>query len=361
LWVVNRISFLKNLDRYIGGALVQIVSLFPLESSLDEGLSSVLLIRPGGIGDAVLLAPAIIALKQNFPDAAISVLAERRNAAVFALCPRVNRVLRYDIPSELFETLRGRYDLVIDTEQWHRLSAVVARLCLPRMLIGFGTNVRRRLLGREVSYSHDDYEAISFLRLLEPLGIDAGLLEPPFLTVPEAAEASVERLLAPLEGRPFAAVFPGASIVERRWGAERFRQVAAEVNRFGYPVVVVGGKDDREQGEVIVSGGLGLNLAGRTSLAETAAVLGRSRLLVSGDSGVLHLAVGLGVRTVSLFGPGIAEKWAPRGEKHTVLNRNLACSPCTKFGTTPPCPYGARCMKEITVGQVTEALLRLLG
>ncbi len=88
--------------------------------------------------------------------------------------------MRYDIPSELMETIRGRYDLVIDSEQWHRLSAVVARLCRPRMLIGFGTNVRRRLLGREVYYSHDDYEAISFLRLLEPLELTQDCSSPLF-------------------------------------------------------------------------------------------------------------------------------------------------------------------------------------
>ncbi len=96
---------------------------------------------------------------------------------------------------------------------------------------------------------------------------------------------------------------------------ERFRQVSAAVNRVGYPVVVVGGKDDREQGEVIVSGGFGLNLAGRTSLAETAAVLGRSRLLVSGDSGVLHLAVGLGVRTVFPVRTGNCRKVGAQGRK----------------------------------------------
>jgi ADP-heptose:LPS heptosyltransferase len=111
---------------------------------------------------------------------------------------------------------------------------------------------------------------------------------------------------------------------------------------------------------VIVAGGLGLNLAGLTSLAETAAVIHKSSLLLSSDSGVLHIAVGLGKATVSLFGPGRAKKWAPQGEQHIVINKGLACSPCTTFGTTPPCSIDARCMREITVDEVVNAVTMLL-
>jgi ADP-heptose:LPS heptosyltransferase len=110
-----------------------------------------------------------------------------------------------------------------------------------------------------------------------------------------------------------------------------------------------------------VRGGGGLNLAGRTTLAETGAVVARSALLVSGDSGVLHLAVGLGIPTVSLFGPGIAAKWGPKGEGDVAVNHRLPCSPCTRFGTTPPCPVQARCLSEITVTEVTVAVTGLFN
>jgi ADP-heptose:LPS heptosyltransferase len=126
-------------------------------------------------------------------------------------------------------------------------------------------------------------------------------------------------------------------------------------------VVVVGGRDDAESGEVIVTGCGGLNLAGKTTLAETGAVIARSALLLSGDSGVLHIAVGLGIPTVSLFGPGIEAKWGPKGEGDVILNRRLPCSPCTRFGTTPPCPIQARCLSAISVEDVAAAVEKLLG
>jgi heptosyltransferase II len=355
-----RIALLKLFDRLVGGMATAILPA-PAPGALAAP-RRLLLIRPGGIGDAVLLIPAIFALRQKFPEAEITVLAERRNAAAFSLCPAVDLLLLYDTPVDLVRAVRGGYDVVIDTEQWHRLSAVVSRLTRAPVSIGFASNERQRLFSHRIGYSHDDYEAQSFFKLLAPLGITPpAALRAPFLVVPGQDAARADALLAPLSGGRFVVIFPGASIAERRWGAERFREVARRLAAAGIPVVVVGGGDDAEQGEVIVQGTCGLNLAGRTTLAETAAVIARSSLLLSGDSGVLHIAVGLAVPTVSLFGPGIEAKWGPQGEGDLILNRHLACSPCTSFGTTPSCPTKARCLCEITVPEVVAAVASSLG
>jgi ADP-heptose:LPS heptosyltransferase len=351
---------LKLLDRMVGGMASAILPA-PALGTLGAP-RRILLIRPGGIGDAVLLIPAILALKETFPRAKISLLAEKRNGAAFALCPAIDQLLLYDAPGGLFRALRGGFDLVIDTEQWHRLSAVVARLVRAPVSIGFATNERRRLFSHAIGYSHDDYEALSFFNLLAPLGIEApAAWELPFLSVPAPAAARAEALIAPLSGTRFVALFPGASIPERRWGAERFATVAERLARIGVPVVVVGGRDDVVEGELVARKGGGLNLAGVTTLAETAAVIARSALLLSGDSGVLHIAVGLGIPTMSLFGPGIEAKWGPKGAGDTVLNKRLPCSPCTRFGTTPSCPCQARCLSEIKVAEVAAAVEESLG
>ena len=211
-------------------------------------------------------------------------------------------------------------------------------------------------------YDPGAYESDNFLALLGPLGIESqGATDTPTLSVPSQAVSTANQLLQSLGSESFVAIFPGASIPEKRWGVERFRQVAEALSACGVKIVVVGGKEDRQQGELIADGGLGLNLAGMTSLAETAAVIQKSALLVSGDSGVLHIAAGLGVPTVSLFGPGRVEKWAPKGERHIVITRGLPCSPCTIFGNTPPCPYDVKCMWEITVDEVVAAVTALLS
>ena len=354
-----RIRLLKLLDGAIGGIAAACLPA-PKHKMIAEA-QRLLLIRPGGIGDAVLLIPAILAVKEKYPEAEISVLAERRNGSIFTLCPAVDRLLFYDKPADLLRAIRGGYDVVIDTEQWHRLSAVVARLTRAAVSIGYATNDRKRLFTHRIGYSHEDYEADSFFNLLAPLGIGpSAALRIPFLSVPEGAVKCSDALLEQLSGTPFVTIFPGASIAERRWGSEKFRGVAEALANNGMPVVVVGGKDDEEAGKAIIQGAGGLNLAGRTSLVESAAIIARSSLLISGDSGVLHMAVGLGVPTVSLFGPGIQAKWGPRGEGDVIINRNLSCSPCTRFGTTPACPIHTRCMAEIAVNDVAEAALKIL-
>lgn len=350
-----KIRILKFLDACLGIILLHFLPRPSFASS--KKTFSFLFIRPGGIGDAVLLIPAILALKDTYPDARITVLAEMRNGAIFTLCPAINEILYYDRPRELLTAIRGRYDVVIDTEQWHRLSAVVARLIGAPRSIGFATNERKKLFSHQVPYSHADYEAESFFHLLDPVDGATDVSVPvSFLVVPELARRRAKEHLAVLGGKPFVVIFPGASIPERRWGAERFAAVATRVNHLGLFVVVVGGQEDTAAGEQILADRSGVNLAGKTSLLETAAVIDRCKLLVSGDSGVLHLAVGLGKPTVSLFGPGIAQKWAPRSLQHIVLNKRLSCSPCTKFGYTPKCPINARCMADITVDEVVQAV-----
>ncbi len=354
--------FLKKIDSLIGPLLARLLPRPAQETSLSHPPSRFLFIRPGGIGDAILLIPMILCLREAYPEARIEVMAEKRNSGVFALCPGIDRVLRYDRPRELLSALSRRYDLVIDSEQWHRLSALVARVIRSQMSIGFGTNERKRLFTHPVGYSHDRYERDSFFALLQPLNVNIpAIIDYPFLSVPDIDQQSADKMLKTLQGEPFIVLFPGASIPERCWGVENFGHLAARFRGAGIPVIVVGGREDSTAGSVILRDTPGLNLAGKTSLAETAGVLNRAQVLVGGDSGVLHIGAGLDVPTVSLFGPGIAEKWAPRGLQHRVINRKLACSPCTKFGTTPPCPIGAKCIQDISVDEVFIAAQNLFG
>lgn len=355
------IALLKHIDRIIGSPLARMLPAPAVGDIQRVKPLAILFIRPGGIGDAVHLIPAINVLKVSYPDVAIDILAEKRNGDIFRLCPHVRRLFHYDRPLDLLKSLRGNYDVVIDSEQWHRLSAVVARFVRAPLKIGFGTNERSRLFNCPVSYSHDDYEVKCFLRLLEPLGISAQLHSAgPWLTVPEYAGTKADELLNGEGNGRFVAIFPGASIPERRWGADRFRMVVQVLAHEGIPAVVVGGGQDAADGDEIMRGLPGINLAARTSLTETAAVLKRCSVLLSGDSGILHIGVGLGIPTVSLFGPGIARKWAPRGDNHLVINRELPCSPCTKFGYTPQCQNGAHCISEIQPEEVVAAIISLL-
>jgi len=362
--MISRIAFIKSIDAIVGRVLTRILpKVAPL---VKRSISRILVIRPGGIGDAVLLLPTLAAIKKQFPEAEIHILAERRNRAVFGLSSYVSSIYCYDIPSELFRAVRGGYDAVIDTEQWHRLSAVIARMTKASILAGFGTNERKQLFNISVPYSHDDHEALSFSRLAS--AVSPALPALPVVATQESfslnerATQKAQVLLASLTGvRGYVALFPGASIPEKRWPVQSWRALAERLfSNYGVGIVIVGGKDVEKYAAPIIQGLAGINTAGQLTLLETTALLKHMRLLITGDSGMLHLAWLMGTPTVSLFGPSNTAKWAPTGENHFVVSRMLSCSPCSAFGTTPPCPHDARCMKEITADQVMEAAVRLL-
>lgn len=378
----RKIECLKRFDRIVGGLVCSTVKILvkPKKSkgSLNQSASAgplfmentkILVIRPGGIGDAVLLYPALKELRRGFKNAEISVLAEKRNAGILKGCPYISNLFLYDsLPLGLFGVLRGHYDIAIDTEQWHRLSAAISYLTGAPMRVGFATNEREGLFTHPVPYSHDDYEVNSFLNLVSVITEEKYDFngEEPFIPLDPDL---ISRIMPPIlefrkRWRAVVGIFPGATVPERRWGISRFAGLSKGLIREGIGTVIVGGRDDlreTERLEEAVGRGSVLSFVGRTSLMETAAVISGVDLFVTCDTGLMHVAYGVGTPTVSLFGAGIQRKWAPIGKHHIALNKGLPCSPCTRFGYTPRCPYGIKCLSDITVDEVKEAVLRLLS
>ena len=218
------------------------------------------------------------------------------------------------------------------------------------------------LFDRVASYDQATYEVESFFHLMDTVEIPAPAhCNPPFIhpdTLMEIPLGSLDRFLP--KG-PYVVVFPGASVPDKRWPLERFGELSEKINESGYEVVVVGGVGDVDLAEQIAERCGGMNVAGKTSLPQVARIILGAELFVGGDSGLMHLAVAVGSKTVSLFGPSNPAKWGPRGVGHRVVSQKLTCSPCSRFGTIPECYYDYRCIKEITVSDVLRAVEGLLG
>jgi lipopolysaccharide heptosyltransferase II len=366
-----KIDSLKRLDGIFGGLVLSIAKLTvkPRESISSKELK-ILVIRPGGIGDAVLLYPALKVLREGFKDAEINVLAEKRNSGILKGCPYISNVFLYDLrpPIELFKALKANYDMVIDTEQWHRFTAAASYLTKAPVRVGFRTNERAELFTLPVSYRQDEYEVYSFLNLVSAITgekYDFDESEPFIPLDPNLISKICPSILEFRKGwSAVVGVFTGATVPERRWGVHNFARVSKALSKEGIRTVIVGGNaklEDSRKFEEIAGRENVLNFVGKTSLMETAAVISRVDLFITGDTGLMHIAYGVGTPTVSLFGAGIQKKWAPVGRNHIAINKNLFCSPCTKFGYTPKCPYDVKCLKDITVEEVKESAVRLLA
>jgi heptosyltransferase-2 len=174
-----------------------------------------------------------------------------------------------------------------------------------------------------------------------------------------AVEVLLKAQGAPPAG-PFIAIAPGSVWPTKRWLPERFGRVADHLIQENFRVVFIGSSMDRGLCESIVSGmhHRPIVAAGHWSLRQSAAFLSRCRVLLSNDSAPVHMGVAMGTRVVALFGPTVpAFGFAPYGEDHAVIQRNVSCRPCSVHGGKR-CPQGHfRCMKEISVEEVLHVLL----
>ena len=353
--------WLKLLDNIIGPLAVSIclcVKFFKNSNReiIVKNPKRILVIRPGGMGDAILLLPALNKFHQCFPKAEIHILAERRNASVFKGVLYIKKVYLYTRVLDLIMVLTTKYDLVIDSEQWHRLSSVIAYLSRAPVRIGFATNERSKLFTIAVPYSHNKYEVHSFLDLFRPVIGEFNInLTKPFLKIIKNFPRLDDSYL-------WVGIFPGASIVERRWPKERFRAIAKWLSKKNIKIAIIGGEQEEYIADYICRDISNcLNYCAKLTLLETASLISQLKLLLTGDSGIMHLSISVGTPVVALFGPGIQEKWAPRDGISKIINKHLPCSPCTKFGYTSKCPHNAKCMREITLNEVKGAINDLLG
>lgn len=328
----------------------------------------ILALRLGGIGEVLAVTPSLRAVRERFPRARITLLAERPSFevalpwvddVVIAQGPfragALGSLLKPGLYAEslrlIEQLLRRKYDLFLD---FHHLFArrhaikplLVALLSRARRRIGFGDGF---FLTDPVPDPDDRHMAERNSAFLAPLGIRIEDSRP-ILRVTEADREWVDALLAALQlsGRRIIAVAPGSSREVQRWGTDRFRDAAARLSRTG-SVVVVGSPSERELCEAVAAGAM--NLAGRTTVGRLAALLQRCALLVANDSGPLHMAYAVGTPVVGLFRPGEVRRWGSYAESRRF--RAL-----TKEG---PGAQEGKTLPLISVDEVVNAAEELLG
>ena len=372
-----RTRLLKTADSILGPAacgtlgLAGLLSTHKTPSSTDPGdVRSILVIRPGGMGDMIVLLPALRMLRERFPDARIRLICEKRNMEVLRVAGMAELGIAYDRnPAGLLLHLaRHRYDVAVDTEQFHHFSAVFAFLSRAGMRIGFKINPRRNPLYTHLTdYALSGNEGGEFMKLLEPLGIDgeyrlAGALADADLELPIVVDAKLKNMFPE---KPFAVVHPCGYTPQKRWPADAFACLVRRLREdHGMGSVLVGDRGDRAGAESIAGHvkehhGDVLSCAGQLSLSGTAALIRKAGIFVGTDSGLAHLAVALGTPTVVLFGPSDHVKWGAENDRHAIVRKDMPCAPCFIFGYHKPC-RGRECMTGISPADVLAKVATVL-
>jgi len=363
---------LKSLDATAGYWLCRILGYLQprRKSNKHSGKDSlpgtprrILVIRPGGMGDMILLLPALKQLQEKFPEAELDIICEKRNIGVLHLAGFGRNAMAYD--AGIFGLLRRlrrlSYDMAIDTEQFHHFSAVIALLSRAPVRIGFKINPNRNpLYTHLVNYAVDGYEGRQFAKLLEPAGITnpvfklEGIIQPSALKLPEPAQKKLDALGK--KGK-VVAIHPGSTTIFKQWDIANFTAlVRTLISEHACTVALIGSHADISRANHILKRTKDLqesiaSFTGSLSLEETAAMIRLSGLFVGGDSGLAHLAVAQGTPTVAIFGPTDPEKWGLIDARHKIARKAVSCSPCFIFGYHKPC-NSIDCMAEIKVEDV---------
>jgi lipopolysaccharide heptosyltransferase I len=364
----------------------------------DRRFDRILLIKPSAFGDVLHALPVLVKLRARYPKARIDWLITPENADLVRHHPALsNTVLfaRRDYGQwnrmlaagagllKLVSALQSaNYDLVIDLHGQFR-SALFTLASGAAVRIGFDRPVRFTAdqawvpttrhgwrgarEGSWLAYTHripiptlDVHAVDRYLWLRPMLGLDDS---PPDLRVYWPAESDdwADSFLRRQGIQSLALLVPGTLWRTKHWHEQGFAAVGRYLMRQGLAVILLGTKRERARCEAIAAACPGaLDLSGQTTLSQLAALMNRSSISVTNDSGSMHLAVALNRPVVSVFGPTNPSWVGPYGRADAVVRVNLPCSPCY-FRRLSQCPNDHACMKQISPEQVIERIQAVLA
>lgn len=330
-------------------------------------IENILVRMPNWIGDLVMATPVLADLRKAFPKAKITAMCKKplcdllkKDEAIDELfCfakPSNNFVRREDLRDIIAKIQSGHHDVGIlltnsfSSAWWFWLGKVERR-------IGYAAHFRSLLLTDRLSFSNEkEHQTVTYKRLLAPLGVPISDTAPRLYVSEKEVEESKALLYQRgyVKGKKLVGINPGAAYGSAKcWPVEHFRQLAGKLLKETDAHVVFFGDASTVSLVKEISRGLPkrvIDLAGITSLRELSCIIKDCNVLVTNDSGPMHIGAAFQVPLVALFGSTDEELTGPYGQKKSVINKHVKCSPCFKR----VCPIDFPCMKGISVEEVFE-------
>jgi heptosyltransferase II len=355
-WKTPRPNFL--LARYKRGIHVP-----PGVSSQDLKPFRILIRSSNWLGDAVMSVPAVCAIKNGRPDAQVTIAAPEKIAPMWKLVPEVDAII--PLASSLLPAIRSLrrrppFDAAILFPSSLRAALESWLTGIPRK-VGYRGHWRRWLLNQIVPEPRKpgppEHHSLRFLRIAQECGADTSNSD----KSRAGAQYPASNLQMAINRRPIKiGLCPGAEYgPAKRWLPERFAEAAEKISA-GSSVqwILFGTTRDTRVGEQIAAalGDHCVNRIGQTTLDQLIDELRLCRLLLTNDTGTMHLAALLGVPVVAIFGSTEPRLTGPLGNGHIILRHHVECSPCF----LRECPIDFRCMKAVSVQEVADAVLSIL-
>ena len=326
----------------------------------------ILLIRLSSLGDIVLTTPAIRAVRANFPNAYIAMLVAKQSADILRENPYLNEIITFDRLAKDKNTGEMRRVVCLLRERKFTLAIDLQRKFRTEILMYFSGATERvgkgRLCTVRVSEQGNKHATAHYFDILHAVGIPAEDQKLELFLAESERRDAVQRLKAAgsVAGKLKVGLFPGAGWKLREWMPERFAAIGDRlVEHFNADVLIFGGQQESELVQKVANlmEMPAIPFAGNLQMRQLAACIEQCDLFLTNDTGPMHIAAGVGTRTVSLFGPGNHIRFQPLGVEHQIIRHDVPCSPCKQF--TDKCKDNI-CMKGIGVDEVWHSISRAL-
>jgi heptosyltransferase-2 len=329
--------------------------------------SRTLVIGVNWLGDTLMSLPALHALRQLFPRETIHIIIPNHLVALYRMVQAVDEACGWpgggSISQRIHQVKRGRYQRVILFPNSFRSAWIAWRSRIPERW-GYAGQLRRWLLNRPVELSartKEEHQSQHYMELIRTMGYKGDALPPFSLCLPDEASSWADGVIEPCgDTGPLIGICAGAMYgPAKRWPPEGFAEVGRELcRRHDAKIILIGDRREQRQNQLLATmiPNTVVDLSGRTDIQKLAAVLARCDLVISNDSGPMHLAAFLSRPVVGLFGSTDPALTGPLGT-HRILRSQIECSPCFKR----ECPEGSyRCLAEIKPDRVLRAAEELL-
>jgi heptosyltransferase-2 len=322
------------------------------------------------VGDTILTYPTVQKLKRIFPRSHLAVLIPNHLIDLWKTFPYVDEIIPFNNKRGLsffwedFKLCRSlkkkHFDLaVILPSSFHSAFQMFLAQIPTRM--GYIGKRRSFLLNHKIPRTQETsliHRIYYYKKIVESLGKGESDFSPRIILMEENRRWAEETLnhLGVLNGKPLIGMNPGATYgMAKCWYPDRFRELGMRLSRkWKATLLLFGNENEKPVAKEIASslGGEGVDFTGKTDLLQLAALLERCHLLVTNDTGTMHVATAMSTPVVALFGSTDHITTGPWGEGHVVVRKDVFCSPCLKR----VCPTDHRCMKGITVEEVERTI-----
>ncbi|SAK48409.1 lipopolysaccharide heptosyltransferase III [Caballeronia catudaia] len=316
-------GLLKKVDLFLGGAFLYVLGAIFKKRSVPSDYSTVGIFAFAAIGDSILSSFLISEIRRLSNVSKVVVFASRSNAGIYELFKGFDRIVIVPVTNPFMAIRRVRefeVDILIDTSQWPRISAILAALTRSKFTIGFKTRSQFRHYAYDACVEHDSnvHEVDNFRKLLRPLGVESR--ESPRITndvqAAEAPRIASERYVV---FHPWAS---GTNSAMREWPLNYWCNLAGTLIEKGYTVVITGGPGDSDRAEDLrrqIGGGQVINAAAKFGFLGIAEIINRAACVVCVNTGIMHLSAMLDTPMISLHGPTNPLRWGPVSKERGVL------------------------------------------